>query len=363
MAKTTKTAAAPKKVQAKKAAPKALASAPAVRKTTRSKAAAPVAASAEKEDSYVSKLQAAKAISELAKYLERTAEAKKSEKDDLFADEDDDESKDLFVEFQTKKYYSERPDFKPKLISLTKPFNNDDRKTCLFLRDNFIASEEQLEKVEEAKIPTLEKILTLTQLKTIYKQYEKRRELYGQYDVFVVDDALLSSMPAVLGLTFYNADKSKVPVNIRVASTKVRNELSLVTLQNQIAKVLGSTVFLPPVGNTVVVKIGAINKHYTQEELVANLQDVLKQFTEDALVTVGVKTTSSPVLPLFYTSKIYEDSDVLETAPKEEKLEDEEDAFTNGLLELADAETVTKVLGTALRTKKAKKPTNGVSKP
>lgn len=312
---------------------------------------------------YVSKTQSEKALSELKKYLEREAESKKSDKSSLFDEDEDDSSRDLFVQFETKKYYSEKPEFKPKLIALTKPILNDSElRTCLFLRDHFIASEEELEKVEEAKIPTLKKILTLTQLKTIYKSFEKRRELYSEYDLFLVDDALLSSMPAVLGKTFYNNDLNKFPFNIRVASTKSPKELSLVTVQNQLNKVLASTAFLPPVGTSITVKIGSITKSFSDESLLANLQDVLKQFKEDQLITVGLKTAASPVLPLYYTAKIFGENDVLETAPVEQK-PDEEDAYTKALLELADAETVTKVLGAELKKSKTKKVSKGISKP
>lgn len=320
-----------------------------------------------KEYGYVSKSQASKALSELRKYLERESKTEATGKSNLFDGEDMDTSRDLFVEFETKKYYSEKPEFKPRLIELSKPFyrENEELKTCLFLRDHFITSEDQLEKVEEADIPTLDKILTLTQLKTIYQTFEKRRELYNEYDLFIVDDALLSSMPQVLGKTFYQNKIDKFPVNVRVSSTKTPKELSLVTLNNQVNKVLSSTAFLPPVGTSITVKIGSLNSQFSEPELLANLHAVLNTFDLDLLLTVGLKTLNSPVLPLFYTDKIYSDTDVLESAPeKTVEDEDEEDAYTKALLELGDEKTVAKVLGDELRKNKKKtKKSKGVNKP
>lgn len=328
---------------------------------------APAASQKEKEYGYVSKLQAQKALSELQKYLKRQSESSE-EKNQLF-DEEEDSFKDLFVEIDTKKYISPKPEFKPRLIELAKPFlrENEELKSCLFLRDNFITSEEQLEQLEQADIPSLKKVLTLTELKTVYRTFEKRRELYSEYDLFLVDDALLSSMPNVLGKTFYMNEKTKFPVNIRVASTKKQNELSLTTLSNQVNKVLSSVAYLPPVGNSVSIKIGSLNDLYTHADLLDNLHNVLKTFPESLLLTVGIKTEKSPVLPLFYTDKIFSESDVLENAPEAADEEETEDVYTKALLELADEETVTKALGTELRKKNNKKvnkkSTKGVSKP
>lgn len=356
---TAKTATKPAATKAKKAVSASPAASPAKAKKSKS---------ATKEYGYVSTSQASKAIGELQKYLDRQAEAESTGKSNLFDGEDNDETRDLFVEFQTKKYISEKPEFKPRLIELSKPFHreNEELKTCLFIRDHFITSTEELEKVEQADIPTLAKILTLTQLKTIYQTFEKRRQLYDEYDLFVVDDALLSSMPQVLGKTFYQNKVHKFPVPVRVASTKSPKELSLVTLNNQVNKVLSSAAYLPRVGTSVTVKIGGLSSNFSEPELLENLLTVLKAFDEDKLVTVGLKTLNSPVLPLFYTDKIYADSDVLENVPAAEDDEEveEEDAFTKGLLELGDEESVAKALGQELRkVKKTSKKSKGVSKP
>lgn len=365
MAKSPKAATSARKTRSKTAA------APAEQKTSNSpkkatKKAAPKAQkpASSKEYGYVSKAQASKALSELKKFIERDSESKLDGKSELFDVDALDEDRDVFVEFQTKKYYSEKPEFKPKLIELTKPFyrENEELKTCLFLRDHFITSEEKLEEVENADIPTLSKILTLTQLKTIYQTFEKRRELFDEYDLFLVDDALLSSMPQVLGKTFYkNRVSHKFPVNVRVASTKSPKELSLVTLNNQVNKVLSSTAFLPPVGTSISVKIGNIS--FLESELLGNLHNVLEKFDEDLLVSAAVKTTNSPLLPLYYTDKIYSDADVLENAPKEVEQIETEDAFETALLELGDETSVAKALGAELRKKKKGKKSNGVSKP
>lgn len=365
MAKKSKASASPKTPsKTKKSPPQGNTPVPSPASKKGKKTRAPAPASTEKEYGYVSKSQAQKAVSELQKFLERQSEPSDA-KNQLFAD-DEESFKDLYVEIESKKYISDKPDFKARLIELTKPFlrENEELKTCLFLRDNFITSDEKLEQVEQADIPTLKKILTLTQLKTVYRTFEKRRELYNEYDLFLVDDALLSSMPNVLGKIFYMGKKTKFPVNIRVASTKNQSELSLVTLSNQVNKVLSSVSYLPPMGNSLSVKIGSLNDLFTEADLLNNLHNVLKTFPESLLLSVGLKTAKSPVLPLFYAEKIFAESDVLENAPEEEEVAETEDVYTKALLELADEESVAKALGSELKKKKkTKKGTNGVSKP
>lgn len=300
---------------------------------------------------YITNSQATRAIDELKKYLERTKETGSSNgKSDLFedaddAEEDQDERTNLYLKFEFKKYFSNRAILKPVHITLTKPFlaRSNSWKTCLFIRDDLIKTEEDLAKIEAANLPTLKKILTLTQLKTIYKTYEKREELLAEYDSFVTDDAILSSLPNTLGKPFYH-DTPKSPIAIRVTSTKARSELSLVTLGNQLKKVLEGTTFLPPVGVELSVRVGSLDQTFTTEELLSNIQDVAKHFSADLLVTVGLATTALPILPLFYTKKLYSAEDVAENVT-EENVEDEDDAYTKALLELADEETVGDVLG------------------
>ncbi|OBA19036.1 ribosomal protein L1, partial [Metschnikowia bicuspidata var. bicuspidata NRRL YB-4993] len=360
MARKTRSSTSPK-TPAKSTKPTSVDSTPvkstAVSKSKKALKAQPKAA-IQKEFGYVSKSQASKALEELKKFIARSKEisAKEGkEKSDLFADEDDkEENTQLVVRFELKKLYTKKAEFKPKLVALSKPYRNINgkTKTCLFLRDQFITSDEEVENIEKAQIPTLAKILTLTQLKTVYKTFEKRRELQKEYDIFVVDDAILSSMPSTLGKTFYQ-NTTKFPINVRVASTKSPKELSHQTLTNQINKVLSSSAFLPPVSTDISLTIGAIGPDFSEEELLSNIEQVLKQFPQELLVTVGLQTAGSPVLPLYYAERIYDDADVLENvADKDVENAEAEDVYTKALLELADESTVKQVLGKTMKAHK-----------
>lgn len=317
--------------------------------------------SKETKASIVADKQIDKAISELKKFFKQQSQERKESADklSLFEDDSDGNENDFFVTVTTKKYYSDKPNFKPKQIKLTNSIRNDFN-VCLIVRDNLITSNDQLETIQNSNIPSLSKIYTLTQIKTEFKPFEKRRQLAAEYNLFLADDAVINSLPSALGNAFYG--RAKAPVSIKVTSTKNKKELSVKTLTNQFEKALSSTSFLPPVSNNVVVKAGLIDS-FTKAQLVQNVQDVVKFFDEKLVAAIYVKTRYSPALPVFYTDKIYSSEDVIESkaqAPVEE--DDEEVAYEKGLLEFADSEEVAKVLGKELRSIKTGSKTKAAKK-
>ncbi|EGW30307.1 uncharacterized protein SPAPADRAFT_63158 [Spathaspora passalidarum NRRL Y-27907] len=288
----------------------------------------------------------AKAIAALVKWTEKETKPKK---DSLF---EEDPAK-LYITVNTKKYISAKPQFKPKVISLPHSINSD-VKTCLIIRDELVKTTDQLESLENADVH-IDQILPATTLKNDYKNFEKRRDLFAQYDLFIFDDALMNLMPTFLGKIFYKS--TKIPVPIRVTATKNLKELSLVTLKNQVEKVLSSTWYLPPMGNTVSIRIGNLTDD--SEKLVSNANKVVEAFEVKDLKNIMIKTDVSPSLPLYYTDKLYdEEEDVAKEEKKEEQPEDEEaikfTSFEKGLLELGDVETVTKIIGKKLNKESTK---------
>lgn len=351
--------------------PESAVSSPSVKKTKNIKPKKAVPAEPEKKEEVSGKVvadaQIQKALSEIAKFLEREAASKETKKSDLFEqEEEEDPGRDILVGVTSKKFFSDKPNFKPVIIRLTKPaLDVENLKTCLIMRDRMISTEAELAAVENANLPTLTKILTLRELKTDYKQYEKRRQLFSEYDLFVADDATLNSLPTTLGKAFYARGNRKLPIPLSVTEHRGK-EFNLAALKENLTNVLTSTWFLPPVKDMTSIRVGAINKNFTIEQLVQNVQDVVSSFDINTITSISVKARSSPSLPIFYAEKLYvdENTDILENV-KEQEAVNEDSAFEKGLLELADADTVTKILGHELKkSKKAKKTeaTNGVSK-
>lgn len=299
-----------------------------------------------------------KAVEELKKYLERSSESNDDEKLDLLASDED--GKDLFLQITSKLFFSSKPNFKPKIIRLRNSIYGDkleEFKTCLIVRDELITSNDKVEEFEQAGLSTLNQIVPVSSLKTEFKNFEKRREFYSQYDLFLFDDALMNLMPTLLGNVFYGRHSSKIPVPIRVTPSSSK-DISISTVKNQLEKCLSSTYYLPPTGVNVSLRIGLLAGLLSDEQISENLHDAVQAFDPLIIRTILLKTESSPSLPLFYTDELYNDANVLteDTSKKSEKSEDKSplSTFEKGLLELADHDEASKLIGKKLRQKKAK---------
>lgn len=305
---------------------------------------------------------AVKAIEQLTQFLNREEESRNNAKSVLF--DDSEEKRNLFVQVNTKKFYSDKPNFKPTMIQLPHPLihSSSEFKTCLFVRDNLIKENEQVESIEEAKLPTLSEIIPLKSLKEEYSNYEKRRFLKSQYDLFLVDDALLNHMPSVLGKIFYSGTAQKIPLPVKLTSSSKPGQLSLDTLKNLITRCLNSTSFLPSVGTNITVKIGALSQQQDQQEeqhLIQNLHKVISHFDKHNIKSILVKTNHSPSLPIYHTKTLYEENDASskknDSVAKPQVSGDDGprlSSFEAGLVELGHEEDVTKVLGKKLRKQK-----------
>ncbi|EMG45779.1 SPAC8F11.04 putative ribosome biogenesis protein C8F11.04 [Candida maltosa Xu316] len=306
-----------------------------------------------------------KAISELKKYIirQKEEESNKSDKKLQLFEEDPEDAATLYLTIDSKKFFSPKPEFKPKTIKVTKSIHTPNVTTCLILRDELIKSDELLESLENDNELNITQIVPMQIIKTEYKNFEKRREFHAKYDVFLVDDAVLNIMPNALGKIFY--ESTKYPIPVRVTTSKNTKELSLVTLKNQVNKALSSTSYLPPTGHNVSVKIGTID--FDTKDLISNINDVVASLDINGIKSIHLKTRASPSLPLFYTDKLYNDEDVAkEEGEEEEKPESkkEQSAFERILLGLGDAETVAKVVGKKSKNSEGKKPSKGkVTKP
>lgn len=278
-----------------------------------------------------------KAISELKKYISRQSQQQQQEtendeskKSKLFDEDEDDEdnkqNESFYLTIDSKKFWSSKPQFKPKSFKLTKPLydnnqtttttsnsNNDinvDNNICLIIRDELVKSIDELNELENNQsLSQITQIIPLNSIKTEYKSFEKKRELYHQFKIFLVDEAILNIMPNTLGKVFYSKGSSndKIPIPIKVTSTTTGSQtngkqLSIVTLTNQLNKVLNNTYYLPPIGNNITIKIGKLK--FDNNDLIANINDVVKNLDLDTIKSIHVKTSTSPAIPLFYTKSL-----------------------------------------------------------
>ena len=299
---------------------------------------------------------ALRALAELAGFAERELQKTVAAGASTLFDEDADAST-LYLQLSTKKYVSSTPNLKPKLIKLAHPWRDAlEVRTCLIVRDLLITSEEQLERIEAENYQTLQRIVSMKELKTEYKPYEKRRQLHADFDLFLADDACINMLPQALGKIFYGpqAPQTKAPLAVRVVSTSRPLEFLVDTFKNQLARALQLTLYLPPIGTNISVPFGSLGG-LLELQLAENLQAVVGAFAPAELRAVAVKTATSPALPVFVASHLHDSADVAEEDKPKTKNRGEVKllAFERGLLELGDAEDVAKLIGKKLGKVKA----------
>ncbi|CCH45264.1 50S ribosomal protein L1 [Wickerhamomyces ciferrii] len=332
------------------------------------KAAAKNSKNVSKTDDLVDESKIEKALNELNKFVSKSNEESESKdgKTQLF---DDELSDNLQLIFTKKDLFSTKKNFKPKLIKVdNKPKSEEEPKVILFIRDGIVDSK-ILDQIESSELNNiLTKIIAGSELKTTYKQYEKRRELFSNNDIFLADDSLITSLPKLLGKTFYESNKIPIPIKIS------KDNFSIKATFNHIQKVLNSIVYHIPRSNNLSINLGSIES--INKSLISQ---VIQHFKDEELRSIFIKTNQSPALPLYEVSEVYTEEDLeqnqksndkviksnneaIEGLPENIKLSE----FEKGLLELANPKEVPQIFASKIKksSKQLKKENkNKISKP
>lgn len=288
-----------------------------------------------------------KALSELKKFVANSSKDEES-KAQLFEDE---LTNDLQIIFTKKNLFTSKKNFKPKLIHIQdKPKNEEQPRIVLFIRDDVI-DKELLEKIEESELNSLiEQIITGSDLKSTYKQYEKRRELYSLNDIFLADDSLITTLPKLLGKVFYDSKKLPIPIKIN------KENFSIQSVINQVNKISSSIVYSLPRSNNLSVNLGSIE---TIDESV--LKQVIEHFQNEELRSIFIKTNQSPALPLYELDTVYTEDDVKPTDKEEIKAKESNvsieglpeniklSEFEKGLIELANPTEIPELFSSKIK--------------
>ncbi|KAH3673080.1 hypothetical protein WICMUC_003913 [Wickerhamomyces mucosus] len=252
-----------------------------------------------------------KAISELKKFINSQDESK----NELF---DDELKEDLELILTKKSLFTSKVDFKPKLIQVSNITEfSDIPKIALFVRDDLIDSS-KLEEIENSELNQyISQIISAKELHSTYKPYEKRRELFKNYDLFLADDGLVTTLPKSLGKVFYDSN-NKLPIPIRV-----KKDVSVISILGQIKKILNSKIYRLNKSNVLNVKLGNISQINSEQIL-----KIINNFSE--LKDIFIKSNQSPSLPLYELETVYSESDLAPIA-KESRDETEDDFQIEGV--------------------------------
>jgi len=194
--------------------------------------------------------------------------------------------------------------------------------------------------------PRITRVIDVAKLKTKYKQFEARRQLLAEHDLFLADDRVVLLLPKLLGKVFYKTGaKRPVPVSI-AASTRKRDadgRTAKKTLEErnrksetagagaaatppqvarEIEKALGAALVHLAPGTSTAVKVA--RGSFSPQQVAQNVDAVVSGLTE-RFVTQGwrnvravhVKGANTMAFPVWEADELWVDEvDVLEEKKK-----------------------------------------------
>ncbi|KAK6346731.1 hypothetical protein TWF696_006843 [Orbilia brochopaga] len=280
-----------------------------------------------------SEAQAAKAVAALKAHL---ATQKATSKPSLFDDADESDLEDgtvgvadpdlaLWLIITGKKFFSkDNKKTKQQRIVLPKPYLTTPSPTftvCVITKDPSTYYRSLLPHLPYH--PTSLTIISPSKLRTHYKSFESRRQLERSHDLFLADDRVIPTLPALLGKSIYRRS-SKVPIPIKLSkiepaenAAKAKLQEDAEKLQKEIERAIRATYFLLAASATLTIKVGI--RAQSPEDVAKNVTAVLEHLTSNDVVKGGwngmravhIKAAETVSLPIWLTERIYDDEDVL----------------------------------------------------
>jgi ribosome biogenesis protein UTP30 len=286
-------------------------------------------------------VQILKASRALQKHIKTSEQGDSTSKQNLLADadeEEDDTATPIWLILTTKKHIIAAKRLKPTSISVPHPLNASSTTTiCLITADPQRAYKDII--ASPAFPPALSaritRVIALSKIKAKYSQYEAQRKLYAEHDIFLADDRVITSLPKVLGSTFYKKTiKRPIPVSLQPAPprtdgkriARAKGEPSKAgepkTIAAEIEKALkGALVNLSP-STTTSVKVGYAS--WDAEKVAENVGAVADALIERfvpkkwrGVRAIHIKGPTTAALPIWLADEMWADEEeVVEKAPE-----------------------------------------------
>eukprot|EP01022_Parablepharisma_sp_SALTPOND_P013386 TRINITY_DN1788_c0_g1_i1.p7 TRINITY_DN1788_c0_g1~~TRINITY_DN1788_c0_g1_i1.p7 ORF type:complete len:331 (+),score=43.67 TRINITY_DN1788_c0_g1_i1:7577-8569(+) len=113
---------------------------------------------------------------------------------------------------------------KPAQIPLKHPIYGSEYLThaCVFVKD---PQRKFKDLVQDLEVPCLSKVIGYSKLLRNYKQYESRRQLAHEFDLFFCDKRIYRMLPKVTGAFFYRKKKFPFPLELSGDGEAISNEI------------------------------------------------------------------------------------------------------------------------------------------
>ena len=265
----------------------------------------------------------------------------KTEGDDDSENEADGDETPVWLSLTTKQHIVDKKRLKPSKIKVPHPINTaEDLTICLITVDPQSQAKAVLEHPSfPTKLATrITKVIGLSKLKAKYSQFEARRQLRDEHDIFIADDRIFHSLTGTLGKIFYKGTtKRPIPVNIAPRETdadgkRIKKEKKTANVRKErnndertmfappmvVAKEIETAINSVPVsikpGTNVAIRVGRTS--FTPDQVAENVQTVATSVIERHVVkgwrnvkAIHLKTPRSPALPIWNAPDLWVDAE------------------------------------------------------
>jgi ribosome biogenesis protein UTP30 len=292
--------------------------------------------------------QTLKASRALIKHI-KTSEKRKSQstgKRSLLTGSAEDETLELdetpiWLTLTTKKHIINTKRLKPAKIALPHPLNTSPTTTiCLITAD---PQRTYKDIVTSPAFPSslscrISRIIGVSKIKAKYHQYEARRQLLAEHDIFLADDRIITQLPKLLGKTFYKST-AKRPIPLSLQAPAPRTDGKRIArakggdaaksgepkqIAAEIEKAIHATLVNLSPSTQTSVKVGAAG--WGAEQIAATVEVVVSTMIEKfvpkkwrGVRCVHIKGPVTAALPIWLADELWVDEgDVLNDEAAEE---------------------------------------------
>ncbi|KAK3669862.1 proteasome-interacting protein cic1 [Recurvomyces mirabilis] len=281
-----------------------------------------------------------------------TTTRSKAEKSNLLADADEQDASDevpVWLILTTKKHIIDKKRLKPAKITLPHPYldlQDETLRICLITAD---PQRKYKDLLDDPGFPAelrkrISRIVGVEKLKAKYKAFESKRQLLGEYDIFLADDRVITSLPTVLGKTFYKGgSKRPIPVSLEGKRQSVdeqgnkrqklseggkkvvRRDIKPQDIAHEIERAVSSALVHLAPSTTTAVKVGRATMEPSHVQ--ANIETVTSALVEKHVPqqwknvkSIHIKGPNTAALPIYMAEELWADEkDVLAEKPAEKE--------------------------------------------
>ena len=269
-----------------------------------------------------------------------TAQSNSAKADLLAGADEDDSSEDtpIWLILTTKRHIIDKKRLKPGKIALPHPYldtSSPNLRICLITAD---PQRTYKDLIAHPTFPLdlskrIGRVIGISKLKAKYKSFESRRQLLGEYDVFLADDRIITYLPQVLGKTFYKGgSKRPIPVSLEGkrqsvdeqgnkrrkvsegGAKVVKSDAAPASVAKEIERTLSSALVHLAPSTTTAVKVGKSSNQPDQikdniEAVVAGLVERYVPKKWDNVRSIHLKGPNTIALPVWVAEQLWVDDD------------------------------------------------------